>query len=42
LVPAYDPLPDGLHFGGRFAPDALRVDGMRDYTQQVTALPANR
>ncbi len=36
------PLPGGLHFGGRFAPDALRVDGMRDYSREVTAVPPNR
>ena len=41
-IELYAPLPGGLHFGGRFAPDALRVDGMRDYTQPVPALPANR
>ena len=41
-IELYAPLPGGLHFGGRFAPDALRVDGMRDYSREVPAVPANR
>ena len=36
-IELYAPLPGGLHFGGRFAPDALRVDGMRDYSREVPA-----
>ena len=31
-IELYQPLPGGLFFGGRFAPDGIKVDGMRDMT----------
>ncbi len=31
-IELYQPLSGGLHFGGRFAPDALKVPNMQDYS----------
>ena len=31
-IELYQPLPGGLFFGGRFTPDGVKVDGMRDMT----------
>lgn len=31
-IELYTPVTGGLHFGGRFAPDALKVPNMQDYT----------
>ena len=31
-IELYTPLSGGLHFGGRFAPEALKVPKMQDYT----------
>jgi hypothetical protein len=31
-IELYQPLPGGVFVGGRFAPDSLKVPGMRDYT----------
>ena len=34
-IELYAPLDGGLHFGGRFTPDGVRVEHMRDYTEFV-------
>ncbi len=31
-IELYQPLPGGVFVGGRFAPDSVKVSGMRDYT----------
>ena len=41
-IELYSPLPGGLHFGGRFAPDDLHVEGMRDYTRRVPSRAPKR
>ncbi len=34
-IELYTPLTGGLFLGGRFAPDSLKVSGMRDYTPRA-------
>jgi hypothetical protein len=41
-IELYAPLDGGLHFGGRFAPDGVRVEHMRDYTPFVAARPTKQ
>jgi hypothetical protein len=38
-IELYAPLDGGLHFGGRFAPEGVRLEHMRDYTAFVTRGP---
>lgn len=33
-IELYQPLPGGAYFGGRFAPDAVKVKGLTDYSEE--------